>query len=263
MSGKRSSPGRGIKQYEEFRQKKVQRFESSLSQVENHSIGRNTTVVEVLCYLSLLRNNDAVPSEAPITGSAAAFQSFTGAVDRPAAHCLPCQILIDGVSPAEYVKDNNTRVEINSLFGKCTLLPLVFNHADSAAEPKGLIDAFVQASETVIRAPAMPKKVVDRQKVCEAYDTVWRPLAEQAYSAAIIQKRSTAAPLPKVVRGVGLEYGMIDLEKLEQQWEAVTGKQENVNEVIWILEKYIEGLAIKPTALSERNITEIERRFRA
>ena len=261
MSEYRRSPGPGVRGYEEFRQKTVERFESTPQQVANHCIGRNAAVVEVLCYLSLLRNAGAIQSTAVVSSRGAHLQAFKGSSDRPAAHCLPCQILINGRSPAEFLTNQQTKLAINSLFGKCTLLPLAFNHADSAAEGNGLINAFVRACEEVIRSPASGARGINRQKVRHAYDNVWSPLARQGYMAAIAQKRSVAAPLPKVERGVGLEYGMIDLKKLQKEWEAITDKDEHVNEVIWILEKYIENLAVEPSKLLDYKMSELEKQF--
>lgn len=257
----RRTPGPGIRRYEEFRQKTVQHFESTAQQVANHCSGRNAAVAEVLCYLSLLRNAGAIPNNATVSSAGAGFQSFRGSSDTPAAHCLPCQILINDKDPSTLVANPRTALTLKSLFGKCTLLPLAFNHADSAAEGSGLIEAFVWACEKVIRWPVNAATRINREIVRGVYNDVWCPQARQAYAAAIAQKRSTAALLPQVERGVGLEYGMIGLEKLEQQWESVTDEQVHVHEVIWILGKYSESLAIKPTTLLDAKMSEIERQF--
>ncbi|NLI80261.1 MAG: hypothetical protein GX443_01035 [Deltaproteobacteria bacterium] len=258
MSQVRSSPGPGVRKVENFRQKRVERFESSLAQVSNHCAGRNTAVAEVLCFLSLLRNSGRIPAGATVSSSGARFQSIKGAAESPAAHCLPCQIYVNGRDPSTLTSNSQAALAIRSCFGKCTLLPLAFNHADSAAESNGLIQAFEQACREVISAEAGSYGRIDRERVRHAYDAVWCPLARQAYRAALSQKGSGKAPLPRVVRGIGMEYGMIDLESLERQRAEISEKQVHLNEVLWILQQYLVKLHVRPTALEDRRMSEME-----
>ena len=61
---KRRKPWWGAGPYEDFRQKVVQRFRRFDLDAENHIIGRNAALAQVLGYVSLLCNAGKIPPSA-------------------------------------------------------------------------------------------------------------------------------------------------------------------------------------------------------
>lgn len=262
MSPHRKAPGPGVRAYETFRQKTVERDESMKAQARSHCYGRNAAVAEILCLLSHLRNGGAIGEtlhHPSVTAEAAKWQApGHGSQATPAAHCLPCQIYINGRDPASLARNPAVALAIRKLFGKTTVLPHVFNAADSAAERSGLKDAFVQACRHVISAPGSTDERIDRPCVRYAYETVWSPLARKAYRTAISRKKAEGAPAAAVVRGIGAEHGLIDLESLEMQRSTLTSEEIQAEEIVWVLEQYLTSLDERPDSLMDHKMAELE-----
>jgi len=64
--GRRRKPWWGAGPYEDFRQKVVQRFDSFDSDVNNHVIGRNNSVAQVLGHLNIMYNAGLIPQNAQL-----------------------------------------------------------------------------------------------------------------------------------------------------------------------------------------------------
>lgn len=296
--GYRRSPSPGARAYEDFRQKTVEHFDNLDRLAARHCAGRNAAVVEVLCYLNLLRNAGALKDRASVKPvkvdrAGARYQATRGsrALDQQAAHCLPCQVLIGRRDPSQLTHDQRTRLALRDLFGKVTVLPSCFNRADIAAEryreADGMVAAFVKACEAVVHGPRSATAPVrktyrhtgerfgelytrdvwplNRDLVKYAYHRVWQPNALTAFELAVAQKELQAPRLPRAEDFTSHDprYGVvIDLEALEDQRAKVTPKQEDVNEVIWILEKYIDKHAVEPSKLLDSQMAALEAEFR-
>jgi hypothetical protein len=273
----RKSPWRGARRYEDFRQNQVQRFGNYLSDAKNHVIGRNQAVATTLCYLSMMRNAGEIPLpftapepqpvEPPkmtslITTKGAEYQTIRGAkaLSQEAAHCLPCQVLVSGLKPEKIEiggKPLPTRVQdnIRAQFGKVTILDRCFNVADKAAERNepSLARAFADACRRVIDCPResdSPRQEtrrgvgerygelytieiwpINRKHVREIYASIWLPGAERAYTSA------------------GNE-----IEKSGKYLSA----EDNPDEILWILEKYVDNHYELPTALRDDQMSNLE-----
>jgi hypothetical protein len=213
---KRRRPWWGAGPYENFRQNVVQRFMNFDRDAQNHVVGRNQSVAQVLGYLNLLFNAGLIPEGSQIVPGGARWQSLGGS--RPngteGAHCLPCQILVippdasKGIDPSDLPGlGPAVRQGIRTEFAHVTSLPVLFNSADVIAEqcrPAGLREAFAGAVQEVIRGRRRPKEnrlfrgpndlgagefrdvwLIDRDAVRRAYWSAWVPRAEMGYEAAL------------------------------------------------------------------------------
>jgi len=233
-----------------------------MRQALNHSLGRNGRVVQVLCYLSLMKNHGRLWSSRPsVTVSAAKFQNYSASRGQQAAHYLPGQLKIDGQPLSHYASDPGTKRTLDCLFGDVESLPANFNKADSEAEAKGLCRAFAASAEAVMTAAAAPSSdALGRATVRQVYAALWVPRARQAFMAALSAKAAKFSQ-PDLVFGAagGVEYDMIS--NLDER-EAASQYQRDVTEQRHILEQYILGLNIAPRELSDRAMAELERGFK-
>jgi hypothetical protein len=258
----RKSPYRGARKYEDFRQKDVQRFANWQTDAQIHIIGRNEAVARVLCYLSVLNNSGAIQQRL-VTRSGALFQSTGGtkSLDQHGAHCLPCQILTDGLDPSTLTIQGQAlprtaREGIRTQFGAVHVLARAFNIADCIAEQglHGLAEAFLAACRHVVQCAAEPPRretrrdvglnygelylvdiwPINRPRVATAYNGIWLPLAERAYEVAGRQVDSG---------GGGLS------------------EKDNPVEILWILEKYLEYNWDEPAALLDSEQSKLELEF--
>lgn len=184
LPGNRRTVGPGVAKTETFRQKMVERFDSSYrAKAREHSIGRNRAVGHVLAIFSFLKTDGAIPAGARVDWDRAHVQSIKGDVHSDAAHNLPCQIVINGQLPwnMSFGKDLAAKhlvAELRSLFGGTMVAPKVFNAADSISEKNCLRGGFTAAC------------------------------------AHVLDMSKPAAPGPGVLkRGVGLNYGEIELTR--------------------------------------------------
>jgi hypothetical protein len=193
------------------------------------------------------------------------FQTTRGAKasNQEAAHCLPCQILVTGIDPAALTvggKKLATRVQddIRSQFAKVTVLPRCFNVADKTAErvEHGLTRVFVDACSRVLdcrREVDSPRNElcrhvgerygelytidiwpINRNQVKDAYELVWLPGAERAYASAGNEIENKGAFL---------------------------SADDDPDEVLWILEKYLDFHGQAPSALRDDQMSNLELGF--
>ena len=263
---RRKTPWRGAKKYEDFRQKDVSRFMNYQRHAQNHIAGRNRAVAKVLCYLSMLRTAGAI--QQPLISAGGALYQTTGgaqALDQEAAHCLPCQILTGAQDPTTLPvggKPQSFKIltEIRSEFAKVTVLPRCFNSADKVAErvPNGLAQTFVASCREVVSCPRLTESPrietrrhigerygelytvaiwpINREVVNHAYHQFWVPRAEQSYESA----------------GDFIE-----------QSRSYLSSEDDPDEVLWILSKYLDFHWDVPSALQEFQMSELELLFSA
>jgi hypothetical protein len=252
--GRRRSLGAETTRRENFRQKLVERFDSDYRvKAANHSAGRNESVAEVLCFLSLLQNVGDIPLNSVVAWSGAHRQAIKGDSKSDAAHCLPCQILINGSVPSAFVKRKGLDIqyvqqELDALFGKVVVLPKPFNLADSLAEASCLRASLVHACQVILRDTknAGPRNIrrtvgfepnvvetvptgVDRKAVRAAYD-LWVQESVRAFTRA------------------GERANL----------EGVTYGEDYTEDVIYILDKYRALASVEPAKFSNDNIGRLE-----
>jgi hypothetical protein len=258
---KRKSLGAEVTRTERFRQEKVQRFDSEYRmKASNHSTGRNEAVAELLCYLSLLRTSNDIPQQAAVNWDRAHVQSVKASQGgNVGAHVLPCQILIAGQRPSDIIPNNvlnRSKIQngLRLLFGKVTVLPKVFNIADSRAENNCLRGSLVAACESVIREtkPVQRTAGVLRRGVGANYGEIQLkaadlPAAGQTVgvdhnavkNAYEVWRREARATFDRTIRAVRQTGATSDGEDVSEQ-------------VIYILERYRESLNQSPAKLMDR-----------
>lgn len=247
---------------QEWSSKEVIRFHSYMQQALSHSMGRNDRVARVLCYLSLLRSAGTVGAEPSLRVVAARWQNYSSTAGNQAAHFLPGQLMVNSRKMSELVIDEQTRTRISCLFGDVEDLPADFNKADTQAEANGraggLCAAFERAALTVLR-DASGDAGIDRSTVRKAYSTVWVPLARAAFANAQTKKAEKyTVPELQYGKAGGIEYGMI-INLAER--ESATAYQQRVSHQQDILRHYSRSLDREPPALSEANMSALERDF--
>lgn len=255
----RKVPWRGARAQEDFRQKQVERFTSPQRTAQDHMLKRNSAVVRLLCYLSMLRNAGAV-SGPRVDAVRARFQTTSGskALGEEAAHALPRQVLLDGREPSSLLVEDKplprrAQEDIRFQFADVSVWSRTFNVADSAAELHGLVDALVGSCQRIVNEPRLgtERKVeirrgkgmsfgdvvevsiwpIARARVRQAFHTVWLPLAEKAYqkaSDAIAESRSCLS------------------------------RHDDPREVLYVLEHYLKNHRVEPSALLEAQMDELE-----
>jgi hypothetical protein len=261
---KRRKPWWGAGPYEDFRQKVVQRFRSFDSDAENHVIGRNAALVQVLGYVSLLYNAGNIPQGARLVSSreGARWQSTSGSQDdrTEGAHCLPCQMMVvpspsaTGTDLSDLAPNQRLREGIRSQFAHVTVLPTVFNSADIVAERcrGGLRQACVMACQAVAQGPRWHREHrliagefrdvwrLNREVVRGTYRTVWSLQAEQAYENALDE----------------VEAGRLDL------YLAPFGRKENPELVMEVLNAYLKyHRSVEPSKLLDLQMDELEHEY--
>lgn len=120
-----------------------------------HEQHRQRVVTTIFSHLYLMSALEILPANRSVAAERAYWQDFGGseAAGTEAAHCVPCQLKINGKRPEQYVRkyDNSVSEEIAGLFGKTNpFLPAIFNKCDSRCEANGLVDAFWDAAINVI-----------------------------------------------------------------------------------------------------------------
>lgn len=252
----RTVPSREAAQAARFNQKVVVRFVNPVQQALGHSKSRNSRVVQTLEYFSLMRNNCAhnfLLSSVEI--QKAARQLFKSNEGYQAAHYLPGQIRFENEFPWAFLTHRPTAVRLECLFADVENLPADFNKADSAAEDKGLREAFRHAAETVIRETG-PKKpnVASRDLIRRVYDEIWVPQARIAFAEAAMQKE-LRADIPDLIYD---EYrNIVNLEERQAAMENF-----NFDEQKRILQHYSESMRDSPPDLRDDKMAAIEREFK-
>lgn len=253
MGKSRTVPDRAEAKIERFRHKIVQRFESDPRRALNHGMARNGRVAEALCFMALIRDparrRRSLPAIPSVSCTAAVRQFFRAGDDEQAAHLLPGQLSIDGAFPWLFLAGPAAR-QLENLFAYVEPLRADYNKADSAAEANGLTDAFAGACRRVLTSKGEPAA-----DVVAAYEQVWQPGALAAFAAADAQKRSKPMA-PPLIRGTGLEYGML------MNFEEVTAAFEDesiqaTHEQLSILGYYEAAMDELPRQLQPRAIREI------
>jgi hypothetical protein len=172
-----------------------------------------------------------------------------------AAHYLPGQIKLSNRLPWMFLNDRGTRERLECLFADVEHLPSSYNKADSAAEEKGLREAFRTMTEEIMRHGLLSRKSgLQRDLVRRLYAEVWVPRAITAFSDAISQK-ILVNPVPKLEID---EYGNIDPKNLQERGEADWSRDDEIA----ILTRYREAMRDTPHDLSDPKMTAIEREFR-
>jgi hypothetical protein len=120
-----------------------------------HEQHRQRTIVTIFAHLYLMSAREILPVNRSVAAERAHWQDFGGseAAGTEAAHCVPCQLKINGYRPEQYVRkySNSVGDEIAGLFGKTNpFLPAIFNKCDSRCEANGLVDAFWDAAIKVV-----------------------------------------------------------------------------------------------------------------
>jgi hypothetical protein len=156
LAGNRKRVGPGVARTENFRQKRVERFDADYGfKAREHSAGRNRAAARLFATFSFLRNYGSIPANCRVDWDRAHVQAIGGNSNSNAAHALPCQILVNGQFPWLLVSGEDIEVErivseLRKLFGGVYVAPRVFNTADSIAEANCLRGALVTACAEVI-----------------------------------------------------------------------------------------------------------------
>ncbi len=264
---RRQGLGADTSRRERFRQERVLRFDGAYrSKAENHSVGRNQAVVELLCYLSLLSNANAIAQTAAITWDKAHVQSISASTGgQVGAHALPCQILIAGQRPSEIAlprefDGDKLRHNLRQLFGKVTVLPKIFNMADSRAEDNCLRGSLVAACISVISETKPAQRSAGVLRRGKGLDHGMIELTRSA--------------LPAAVRGAGIDHDAVraaytvwsnqaraafgrTITVVEQRGSVMAGEDVS-DEVIYILERYRDSLKRRPAKLGDRQMYDLE-----
>ncbi len=235
-----------------FNQLQVERFVSAPAQALGHSNSRNGRVVQALSYFSLIRSSGH-HTFGSVAIEKAMRQFFSSESGNQAAHFLPGQIKIDTHLPWSYICDANTGQRLEGLFADVENLPADFNKADSAAEQKGLREAFRMVSEVVLKqAGPQSRNRLNRELIRRVYDDVWVPRATKAFFDAKAQKELLATP--------ALEYDSEgNISNLDERSDTRAFHKE---EQTRILRYYEESMRTAPADLGDAKMTVLEQEFR-
>ncbi len=258
---RRRNPDSTHSKAERWSDQEVQHFQTYMRQALNHSLGRNGRVVQVLCYLSLMRSHGTPwGADAKCSVSAAIFQNYKASRGQQAAHYLPGQLKIQGKRVSHYATDPSTKRRLDCLFGDVDSLPANFNKADSEAESKGLCRALASSAQAMIDHPSSTPGQIDRNFVRLVYRTIWVPRARMAIRAALENKgEKYTQPAIQYGEPGGVHYRTI-MNLAER--EAATTYQRNITEQRHILEKYLEALTHPPRQLIDSYMKEWETSFK-
>ena len=254
----RKSPYPGARRYEDFRQKSVERFQNYSRYAKNHIIGRNGSLVDLLCHLSVLRNAGVTDRHAGMSARGARYQETRGAkaMQQQAAHCLPRQLLVNGRDPSSMMVSSVAQHELRRLFGKVTVAPRCLNTADSYSEQaaNGLVAAFLQTCHGVINCARQGNAPVEKlfrhdgQRFGELYhQDVWPINREQIVT--VLQQ----IWVPKALRAYESASEVI----VRANREEINGDPSD--DVLYVLEKYGQHHLMIPSRLRENVVSNIER----
>jgi len=254
----RTVPDRQAARAARFNQLQITRFVNPVTQALGHSNSRNSRVVETLCYFSLMRNCGRHNFlNVPVLIEKAARQLFRSPGGSQAAHYLPGQIRINTDFAWTFISDPSTSRRLECLFAAVENLPADYNKADSAAEEKGLCEAFRHVSEVVLVRDAGRRNPnhASRELIRRVYLDIWIPHATNAFAAAAYQK-DARADIPELVKD---EWG--NFVNFEEHC-AAHGEGFHFDEQKRILERYMESLRTAPPDLRDDKMTAIEKDFK-
>ena len=245
---------------QQWSDKSVQRLSSYVSDSINHAMGRNTRIVNVLCYVSLMTARRDINRNANVSVKGAVWQNYKSQAGRQAAHYLPGQLRINSRNLCDLTNNASLIKAIRCQFGDVDDLPANFNKADTQAEAKGkdegLCEAFQKAVEYVISNTSTVNEF-DRNSVRDAYRTIWKPRARTAYIKALeIKSEKYSKPELQMGMAGGVDYNTIT--NLGAR-ECATAYQHRINHQQEILRHYFENLNQDPTALIDEKMDELVR----
>lgn len=238
-----------------FNQLTVERSQNNIAKAVHHSNSRNSHIVQAACYFSLMRSHRSELANVAVSIAAAERQMFKSSGGYQAAHYMPGQVKLSNQLPWLFLTDGGTRERLECLFADVEHLPASYNKADSAAEEKGLREAFRTMTEEIIRY-SLPNQNsgLQRNLVRRVYSDVWVPRAVAAFSDAISQKL-LVNPVPPLSCD---EYGNIDPKNVQERGEADWSREEEIT----ILTRYRETMRDTPHDLSDPKMIAIEREFK-
>jgi hypothetical protein len=265
VPGGRRRAGRGVAAIETFRQKQVQRFDADyLAKAREHSAGRNRAAWRLLGILSFLRNYGSIPAKATVNWDRAHVQAIRGDLQSDAAHNLPCQILINGQFPWNYVWGidlNAARLiaELREAFAGVYVAPKVFNAADSIAEENCLRGALVDACTQVIASSALVRREagVVKRGVGENFGEIELSTADLANPGAGIDQSAVISAYQTWLgrSAAAFERAIGDVEENG----ATSMAQDVTDDVLYILQRYKRFAGERaPTAI---NLAQLEEAF--
>ena len=178
-----------------FSERTVKRVVSDVELANNHAIGRNRRIGQLLCMLGLMRACDVITPKTRCRVVGARLQDFNSQVGYEAAHYMPGQLLLQPpgkgeIEPWVLLKDATSRDSMATLFSRVQDLPANFNKADSYAEKyakPALKCLLATVCQTVIDAPPVAAKVLNVAVVKGAYQQ-WITQSCIAYRVAINRK---------------------------------------------------------------------------
>jgi hypothetical protein len=271
----------------QFSEVKVERFRSEKNLAQDHVIGRNRRVGELLCQLSLIQGHGLLPANARVSCRAARFQDYESSGDLEAAHYLPGQVLIARPGqkerdPSCYVNDPSTKNAIGALFSRVQNLPVDFNKADSYVEQytkPGLKAILAAVCQRVIRDQRQVASSRVSPFVYEAY-AEWIAQSLAAYRYGINRKIDIADvrenPVPPATAPAFIaESGMFDPHLWQPSSVAAyeravrKGKSGQITATVWnyssqirILGYYAEFTERDTATLNPHLVADIERAFK-
>lgn len=271
-----------------FSEVTVEHFRSEKDLAQDHVIGRNRRVGQLLCYLSLMHGYGLIPANARVSCSAAEFQDYESTGDHEAAHYLPGQVLISWpgqakCDPSSFVKNPNTKDLIGELFSRVQDLPANYNKADSYVEKytkPGLKVILAADCQDLVRNQGQTAKGRVSSLVYKAYEE-WIARSLAAYRYGINRKVDIADlndnPVPPATApGFADEAGRLFEPHLFQP-SSVTARERAVrknrsgqitatvwdySEQIRILGYYVEFTETKSAVLTPRLVADVEHTFR-
>jgi hypothetical protein len=166
-----------------------------------HETNRQSTVKEILVHIFFLSKfNKIQPS---LTVEAAESQYFYATGDDQAAHCVPGQVLFNGVTIQRLITTNDVlELGLENLFGRTDGLHGKFNKADSRAEENGLRSTMADVCNFV----ALRAKNYRFQRAEQVFPIIdsafgtYKARGVQAFNAAIAKQQSMTTPLQGVTR---------------------------------------------------------------
>lgn len=197
------------------------------------AIKRGEEVAIAMFHIAAIRSlypNETTMRNAPISCVKAHVQHTSATKGHQAAHLLPGQILVKSkpvwrwacVTNQTHLASDLRRLELQtkSCFAKTTILPALFNRADSPAENgvpvqgiAGLKNLFEKVVQKLWRSARVDKSrplFIDRQATLNALND-WFISANQAYTAAAIEKRNKA----RTITGTKSEERIFEARVLE------------------------------------------------